>query len=142
MVLLLAPTSASTDWDAGFSAYDRKDFKTAFEEFKKHAQQGDADAQYFPGTMYFEGTGVPQDYVLAHMWFNLAASRVGYILRELYTKTRNAMAKKMTPSQIEEAQRLARRWKPKPGLRLEPPVIKEPSKGKNLSIFDLMEKIE
>ena len=25
--------------------------------------------------MYVNGTGVPEDYVRAHMWFNLAASR-------------------------------------------------------------------
>jgi TPR repeat protein len=51
--------------------------------------------------MYRHGHGVPQDYVRAHMWYNLAASR------GLDAFWRNAMAAKMTPAQIAEAQRLA-----------------------------------
>ena len=31
--------------------------------------------QFFLGVMYDDGEGVPQDYVQAHMWCNLAASR-------------------------------------------------------------------
>jgi TPR repeat protein len=58
---------------------------------------------------YANGAGVPQDYVLAHMWFNLAA-RQGYPSAEDH---RDTLAKKMTPAQIAEAQRLAREWKPK-----------------------------
>ena len=59
--------------------------------------------------MYAEGQGVPQDYVPAHMWFNLAA-RQGY---EDATRYRGWVAGKMTPEQIAEAQQLAREWKPK-----------------------------
>ena len=64
--------------------------------------------------MYGEGLGVPQDYAQAHMWFNLAASRhppgEG---RDIAVKNRDDVAKKMTPAQISEAQKLAREWKPK-----------------------------
>jgi hypothetical protein len=59
--------------------------------------------------MYAKGQGVPQDYVSAHMWWNLSGSN-GY---EDAVENRNIVEKKMTPSQIEEAQRLARNWKPK-----------------------------
>ena len=59
--------------------------------------------------MYDKGQGVPQDYVSAHMWFNLSGSN-GI---EGAVGKRNIVEKKMTPSQIEEAQRLARNWKPK-----------------------------
>ena len=59
--------------------------------------------------MYFLGKGVPQDYVSAHMWFNLSGSNGN----EDAVTNRNIVEKKMTPSQIEEAQRLARNWKPK-----------------------------
>ncbi len=64
--------------------------------------------------MYGKGLGVPQDYVQAHMWSNLAAS--GYIpgkTRDQSVKDRDIVAEKMTPAQIAEAEKLAREWKPK-----------------------------
>jgi hypothetical protein len=61
------------------------------------------------------GTGLPQDYVEAHKWFNLAASATKYEdFREDFRKLRDDLAHKMTASQVEDAQRLAREWKPKP----------------------------
>ena len=60
--------------------------------------------------MYYQGQGIPQDYIEAHKWFNLAASQ---LLGEEYdaaVDAREETAKKMTPDQIAEAQRLAREW--------------------------------
>ncbi len=64
--------------------------------------------------MYSNGVGVPQDYVQAHMWYKLAASRhpPGED-RDTAVKNRDNVAKKMTPAQISEAQKLAREWRPK-----------------------------
>jgi TPR repeat protein len=61
------------------------------------------------GVMYYKGQGVQQDYVSAHMWFNLAVYQgmIGAI------KGRNNVEKQMTTQQISEAQLLARNWKPK-----------------------------
>ena len=42
---------------------------------RQKAEQGGADAQHFLGLMYYLGDGVPQDYVQAHKWYNLAASK-------------------------------------------------------------------
>ena len=53
--------------------------------------------------------GVPQDYVLAHMWFNLSAAQGDDPQAGKY---RDALAGKMTADQLTEAQRLARAWKP------------------------------
>jgi hypothetical protein len=50
-------------------------------------------------------------YVQAHMWFNLASSSSGPPLA-YSTEHRHSVAKKMTPAQIAEAQKLAREWKP------------------------------
>ncbi len=77
-------------------------------EEKKAAEQGDEVAQFSLGDMYESGTGVPQDYVLAHMWFNLAAAKGYPFARD----RRDYLAQYMTPDQIAEAQRLAREWKP------------------------------
>jgi TPR repeat protein len=56
--------------------------------------------------MFYKGEGVTQDSIQAHMWFNLAAAR-GH---KNGPKGRNFVAKRMTPAQIAEAQRLARQW--------------------------------
>ena len=74
------------------------------------AEQGDADAQLNLGVMYANGKGVPQDFILAHMWFNLAAAQGDARAR----KNSDKVASRMTPDQLSEAQRLAREWKPKP----------------------------
>ncbi len=96
------------DFQDGFDAYNRKDYKTAYKLWLPLAEQGDASAQFNLGSMYSNGLGVPQDYVLAHMWINLAASNGD----EDAIEKRTMVEKKMSPSQIEEAQRLARNWKP------------------------------
>ena len=79
--------------------------------FRLAAEQGYARAQYNLGFMYYNGEGVPQDYVQAHMWWNLAASKGN----ENGRKNRDIIAKKMTPVQITEAQRIAREWLEKHG---------------------------
>ncbi len=101
-------------WDEGFAAYKRGDYATALREWRPLAEQGDADAQYNLGNIYKNGKGVPQDYAQAHMWFNLAASIYPPGKnRDNAVFNRNIVAKKMTPAQISEAQKLAREWKPK-----------------------------
>ena len=42
---------------------------------RKAADQGDSTAQESLGLMYHRGDGVPQDYVLAHMWSILAVAQ-------------------------------------------------------------------
>jgi len=75
------------------------------------------EAQYNLGVMYKNGPGLPQDYVQAHMWFNLAASQFPAWEKDKRgdaVKARDYLASKMTPAQIAEAQKLAREWEPKP----------------------------
>jgi TPR repeat protein len=90
-------------------AFLKHDWATAQRLMRPLAEQGDALAQFALGAMYDNGLGVPQDYVIAHMWFNLAAAggEIGA------PKARAGVAEKMTPAQIAEAQELAREWKPK-----------------------------
>ena len=54
--------------------------------------------------MYQFGQGVLQDNVHAHMWFNIATA----IGNKIGAENRGIIAKRMTPSQIEKAQELAR----------------------------------
>jgi len=77
--------------------------------YHKAAEQEVAFAQYMLGFMYARGLGVAQDIVQAHMWSNLAASRGN----DDAAHGRDKMARKMTPEQLAEAEKLAREWKPK-----------------------------
>ena len=77
-----------------------KDYVTAHKWWTLAAQQGHATAQANLGVMYEKGYGVEKDYVTAYKWWTLAAR----------SDLRDAMAQKMTPDQITEAERLAREW--------------------------------
>ena len=54
--------------------------------------------------MYKDGLGVPQDYVTAHAWFNLAAAQGN----DEAAAGRDEVAEQMTPQQLSSAQDLAR----------------------------------
>ena len=62
--------------------------------------------------MYSTGRGVPQDFVEAHKWLNLAAAtHTDKLQRDQAVKARDIVAADMTPAQIAEAQKLASEWK-------------------------------
>ena len=103
---LASSPPAQADFADGLTAAKKGDYPTALKWFSLAAKQGIAQAQFNLGVMYEKGTGVTQDYVQAHMWFNIASANAD-IKGE---KNRNLIAKKMTPSQIENAQKLARDW--------------------------------
>ena len=77
---------------------------------RARAEAGGTEAQYNLGVMYGTGAGVPQDYVQAHMWFNLAASRRTGEDRESAVRGRDLAAGQLTPGALNEAQRLAWEW--------------------------------
>ena len=68
------------------------------------AEQGDVLAFAKLGWMYAEGRGMLQDLIRAHMWYSLSAAQG----EQSATEARDALAKRMTPAQIAEAQRRAR----------------------------------
>jgi hypothetical protein len=63
--------------------------------------------------MLWEGKGVPQDAVQAHMWSNLAASQLSGEEGERVGKVRDFIALKLTPEQLAKAQEMARNWQAK-----------------------------
>ena len=87
-----------------------QDYVEAVAWYRRAAEQGHAAAQFNLGGRYGTGEGVPQDYVEAHMWLNLAASRSSGEQRERVVTARDAVAERMTPADLSEAQRLAREW--------------------------------
>lgn len=76
VLLLLTATSAlAADFDKGKKAYDKGDYKTALQEWRPLAEQGNAKAQHNLGVMYRDGEGVPEDYSQAVSWFRKAAEQ-------------------------------------------------------------------
>lgn len=128
--LMLTPSVGfSQDYAFGKSAYKVGDFATALSVFtnlavggcspvwrdpglaeldqifkKTQSSQPDcALAQHYLAKMYFLGDGVPQDYVAAHMWFNISAANG--VAGSQYM--RDLVASQMTQADISEAQRRA-----------------------------------
>ena len=105
--LVIAPL-ARADYDAGQRAWDAGSVDEALSQWRAAANAGDRRAMLALGRLYLQGLGVLQDYVQAHRWFNLAASRG----EPAALKERDALATKMTPEERAEAQKLARAWRP------------------------------
>jgi TPR repeat protein len=77
--------------------------------YRLAAEQGNPRAQLGLGLFCVEGRGVPTDYVQAYKWFSLSAAQ-GI---QDGIQGQSVSAKYMTAAQIDEAQKLAREWKPK-----------------------------
>ncbi|NQW55137.1 MAG: sel1 repeat family protein [Rhodospirillales bacterium] len=69
-------------YEDAVTTHGNDDYATALRLWRTLAEKGDARAQFQLGYAYGfgvgvpqdYGVGVPQDYVLAHQWYNLAAS--------------------------------------------------------------------
>jgi uncharacterized protein len=85
-----------------------QDYSEAMIWFQKAAEQRHPVAMLYLGVMYAEGRGVPQHNVRAHMWFSLSAAQG----EQRAVKTLEMAAQRITPDQINQAQKLAHDWKP------------------------------
>jgi hypothetical protein len=74
---------------------------------QRQAVQGDADAQNNLGALHYNGQGVPQNYVRAYMWYNLAALYLTGDDQKFTADNQDNVARRMTPAQISEAQKLS-----------------------------------
>ncbi len=99
LTLLVGNPVFSADFQKGLKAYQQGDYATALKEWKPLAEQGDDHDQLKLGLMY----AILEDYVYAHMWFNVSVLAGN----KKAVKQREMVSRKMTPSQITKAQRLA-----------------------------------
>ena len=90
-----------------------QDYLEAIRWFHLAADQGYASSQGWLGHIYSTTPGMV-DYVLAHMFFNLAASQQTDKDRKKSVKRRDKLEEKMSREQVAEAERLAREFKPNP----------------------------
>ena len=86
LLLMLATSALGQDFEKGLEAYGRGDYATALQEWSPLAEQGDRDAQYNLGTLYYHAE---QDYANATKWWRKAArqghARAQHDLGSLYT---------------------------------------------------------
>ena len=68
--------------------------------------KANGDVFYQLGILYSAGGEIPADYVTAHKWFNIAASR-GH---SEATRLRREIADQMSEADVATAQRAARDW--------------------------------
>jgi len=115
-LMVMIGTAVAGPLEDATTARENGDYATALKLLRPLADQGIAGAEFNLGLMYAAGHGVPQDYVSAHMWLNLAAAQFldqEKENRESALKARDLAASKLTPAQIAQAQKLAHEWKPK-----------------------------
>jgi TPR repeat protein len=80
-----------------------QDYAEALRWYRRAARAGDARSQSNLGFMYGTGRGVPQDYIQAYAWYNVASASGEDSARY----NRDAVARRMSPAQIEKAQKLS-----------------------------------
>ena len=76
-----------------------RNYEEAIKWYTLAAKQGDAMAQCNLGHIYSNEQTGKKDFVKAHMWFNIGGA-----------KEKESTEKLMNPSEITEAQQLAREW--------------------------------
>ena len=99
---------ARADYEAGQRAWEAGRADEALAQWQVAAHAGDRRAMRALGQMHLQGLGVLQDYIEAHKWLNLAASRG----EATAAQERDSLAEKMTPEQIATAQERAAAWQP------------------------------
>jgi uncharacterized protein len=78
--------------------------------YRKAAEQGDVTAQATMGTLYAMGQGVPQSYVEAYYWLDLAAAVKGPKQAQ-YAANRQMMGAHITADELADVQDREAKWK-------------------------------
>ena len=78
--------------------------------YGKAAAQGHKNAQFAYGVVHAAGLGLPKDPVAGHAWLSLAAAQDHAKAKQVAA----ALAKKMTPEQIQKAESKAADFRPGP----------------------------
>ena len=114
LVVLAEYADASTQYKVGEMYANSGSRSPAWAEaakwYRRAAERGLAEAQYSLGSLYADGRGVPQNFMAAHMWLNLAASAL-LEQRDKAVELRDQIAELMPREDLSEAQRLATEWK-------------------------------
>lgn len=86
-----------------------RDMAQAAAWYRRAAEQGDVGAQGTLGLLYSLGQGVPQSYVEAYYWLDLAAAVKGPN-QEKYAANRQMIGTHITTDELEEVQERVAKW--------------------------------
>ena len=75
LVFIFNNSTISSDLSLAKDAYNKNDFKVAYNYWEPLANEGIADAQLGLGILYGKGQGLLQDYRESIKWFKLAADQ-------------------------------------------------------------------
>lgn len=75
LAVLAMPGVALADFSDGLEAYQQGDFRSAHNEWRALAEDGDVRSQYRLGRLYADGLGVEKDFRAAIHWFHQAADQ-------------------------------------------------------------------
>jgi TPR repeat protein len=114
-------TDAEDLTDCGLRADVHKDYDIAISAWSRGAEQGDSTSAFWLAELYEDGHGgVEQILVHAYKWYDIAAALKAIEIDKLPAGSdssnkaeinyRNAIPKHMPPSQIGDAQMMAREW--------------------------------
>jgi len=78
----------------------------AAEWFRRAAEQKHHGAQYALGGLYSQGRGVPKDLVKSYEWVRISSPKLDRHTRDVLA----TLAKKMTPAQVDDAEKQAEAW--------------------------------
>jgi uncharacterized protein len=74
----IAQAASAGPFEDGNAAYDQGDYATALKLWRPLADNGNAEAQFALGNIFYEGQGVLQNYTESVKWFRKAADQ-GYV---------------------------------------------------------------
>jgi TPR repeat protein len=74
--------------------------------FRSAAEHMHHGAQYALGGLYSQGRGVPKDLVKSYEWVRISSPKLDTHTRDVLA----TLAKKMTPAQVEDAEKHAEEW--------------------------------
>ena len=83
-------------------AVDGADYTEGTKWFRMAAEQGHSEAQYNLGVIYASGLGVPESFVQAYPWADMAAEQA----LEVAVQFKESLEKHMTAEQLEQARDL------------------------------------
>lgn len=89
LTLLLMNSTANADYEAGYQAFESRNYTKAIKELLPMAKGGHAGAQYYMGRMALEGLGTEIDHRLAAGYFRHSAEGFFKKLGETHQQTRN-----------------------------------------------------
>ena len=93
MPVTAAPMRVPGTLDAGIHAYESRDYARAYRIWRPLAENGEANAQFHLGALYFEGRGVDRNLAEARRWLRAALAQGQERARFLLGRVEDGIAK-------------------------------------------------